>query len=46
VDPALLAEFLIGGITKADVKPDVGLIWESADPASVLLPPPVACANG
>ena len=38
-DPALAADFLIGGITKADVERDVGLVWESADPASMLLPP-------
>jgi arginine deiminase len=38
-DPALVAEFLIGGITKADVHRDVGLVWESADPTSMLLPP-------
>ena len=31
-EPALVAEFLIGGITKADVAQDVGLVWESADP--------------
>ena len=37
-DAALVAEFLIGGITKADVQRDVGLVWESADPTSVLLP--------
>jgi len=36
---ALVAEFLIGGITKADVDQDVGLTWESADPTSMLLPP-------
>jgi arginine deiminase len=36
---ASVAEFLIGGITKADVRQDVGLIWESADPTSMLLPP-------
>jgi arginine deiminase len=36
---ALVAEFLIGGITKADVTQDVGLVWESANPASMLLPP-------
>ncbi len=30
---------LIGGITKADVAQDVGLIRESADPTSMLLPP-------
>ena len=33
-DAALVAEFLIGGITKADVRQDVGLVWESADPTS------------
>ena len=38
-DPALVAEFLVGGITKADVGRDVGLVWESADPTSMLLPP-------
>ena len=37
--PAVVAEFLIGGITKADVTQDVGLVWESADPTSMLLPP-------
>ena len=38
-EPALVAEFLVGGITKADVAEDVGLVWESADPSSMLLPP-------
>jgi len=38
-DAAVAAEFLIGGITKADVRRDVGLVWESADPTSMLLPP-------
>jgi arginine deiminase len=38
-DPALVAELLIGGITKADVLQEVGLVWESADPTSMLLPP-------
>ena len=38
-DAATVAEFLIGGITKADVRQDAGLIWESADPTSMLLPP-------
>jgi arginine deiminase len=38
-DAELVAEFLIGGITRADVHRDVGLVWESADPASMLLPP-------
>ena len=38
-DGALVAEFLIGGITKSDVHRDLGLVWESADPTSMLLPP-------
>ena len=38
-DPVQVADFLIGGITKADVEQDVGLVWESADPTSMLLPP-------
>jgi arginine deiminase len=38
-DAELAAEFLIGGITRADVEQDVGLVWESADPTSMLLPP-------
>jgi arginine deiminase len=38
-DASQVAEFLIGGITKADVEQDVGLVWESADPTSMLLPP-------
>jgi arginine deiminase len=38
-EPATVAEFLIGGITRADVAEDVGLVWESADPTSMLLPP-------
>ena len=29
-EATLVAEFLIGGITKADVERDLGLIWESA----------------
>ena len=37
--PAQVADFLIGGVTKADVEQDVGLVWESADPTSMLLPP-------
>ena len=37
--PAEVADFLIGGVTKADVEQDVGLVWESADPTSMLLPP-------
>jgi arginine deiminase len=38
-ESALVAEFLIGGITRADVTQDVGLVWKSADPTSMLLPP-------
>jgi arginine deiminase len=38
-DAAVLAEFLIGGITRADVRQPAGLVWESADPTSMLLPP-------
>ena len=34
-----VAEFLIGGITKADVTDDVGLEWEASDPTAMLLPP-------
>ena len=37
--PAQVAEFLIGGITRADVLQDAGLMWESADPTTMLLPP-------
>jgi arginine deiminase len=38
-DAALVAEFLIGGITRADVQRDVGLAWRTADPTTMLLPP-------
>ncbi|HZX53690.1 MAG TPA: arginine deiminase [Ilumatobacteraceae bacterium] len=38
-EPAQVAEFLIGGVTKSDVRQDVGLVWESADPTTMLLPP-------
>ena len=38
-EPTTVAEFLIGGITKADVRKDVGLAWKSADPRRMLLPP-------
>ncbi|HTN99346.1 MAG TPA: arginine deiminase family protein, partial [Microthrixaceae bacterium] len=37
--PDLIAEFLIGGITRADIERNVGLVWESADPTAMLLPP-------
>jgi arginine deiminase len=38
-DAAQVADFLIGGITRNDVQQDLGLIWESADPTTMLLPP-------
>jgi arginine deiminase len=38
-EPALVAEFLIGGITRADVQRDAGLAWQTADPTAMLLPP-------
>jgi arginine deiminase len=38
-EAAQVADFLIGGITKHDVQRDVGLVWEAADPTSMLLPP-------
>ena len=38
-DPVQIADFLIGGITKSDVEQNIGLVWESADPTSMLLPP-------
>jgi arginine deiminase len=33
------ADFLIGGITKADVAEDLGRVWEAANPTRILLPP-------
>ena len=38
-EPAQVAEFLIGGISRADVARDVGLVWQSSDPTGMLLPP-------
>jgi arginine deiminase len=38
-DPAQVADFLIGGITSSDAERSIGLVWESADPTSMLLPP-------
>jgi len=38
-DAATVAEFLIGGITRADVQQDAGLMWQMADPTTMLLPP-------
>jgi arginine deiminase len=37
--PTDVAEFLIGGITRADVERDLGLVWQAADPDAMLLPP-------
>jgi arginine deiminase len=38
-DAELVADFLIGGVAKADIDQDLGLVWEAADPTSMLLPP-------
>ncbi|HTZ42860.1 MAG TPA: arginine deiminase [Jatrophihabitans sp.] len=38
-EPGEVAQFLIGGITKADAGRDAGLVWEAADPTTMLLPP-------
>ena len=38
-EPATVAEFLIGGMTRADIRQDAGLAWKSADPTTLLLPP-------
>lgn len=38
-EPAQVADFLIGGITTADVRRNAGLMWQSADPTGMLLPP-------
>jgi arginine deiminase len=37
--PEVVADFLIGGISKADVEQDLGLVWESASSTTMLLPP-------
>jgi arginine deiminase len=37
--PEVVADFLIGGISKADVAQDLGLVWESASSTTMLLPP-------
>ncbi len=34
-----VAEFLIGGIIRADIQADLGLVWQASDPNSLLLPP-------
>ena len=38
-DSVQVAEFLIGGITRADVQQNAGLAWQTADPTTMLLPP-------
>ena len=38
-DAATVAEFLVGGITRGDVQQDAGLMWQMADPTTMLLPP-------
>jgi arginine deiminase len=38
-EPSVVAEFLIGGMTRTDLSEDVGLAWKSADPTTLLLPP-------
>lgn len=38
-EPAQVADFLIGGITRDDVARDVGLDWQSMDPTAMVLPP-------
>jgi arginine deiminase len=38
-DAVQVAEFLIGGITRAEVSEDAGLMWRTSDPTSMLLPP-------
>jgi arginine deiminase len=38
-EPDVVAEFLIGGITKGDTTRRLGLMWESADLTGMLLPP-------
>ncbi|GAA2019741.1 arginine deiminase [Catenulispora yoronensis] len=37
--PAEVAEFLIGGIARADVQREAGLEWLAEDPTTMLLPP-------
>jgi arginine deiminase len=34
-----VAEFLIGGIARSEVSAELGLVWQSMDPTSMLLPP-------
>ena len=38
-EPAQVAEFLIGGIIRADVTQEAGLVWQIADRTTMLLPP-------
>ena len=37
--PTVVAEFLIGGITKRDVARDLGLVWQASASTTMLLPP-------
>jgi arginine deiminase len=38
-DPAIVADFLIGGLTHKDVAAGRGLLYESTDPTHLLVPP-------
>ena len=38
-DPATVADFLIGGITRNDLAGGKGLLYESTDPSHLLMPP-------
>src|SRR5436190_15097047 len=38
-DPADVTDYLIGGVTKADLTAGAGLLYESNDPSSMLLAP-------
>jgi arginine deiminase len=38
-DPAVVASYLIGGVTRDDVESGRGLLWESSDFTSMMVPP-------
>jgi len=38
-EPAKAASLLIGGVTAAEAGREAGLVWEAADPTTMLLPP-------
>ncbi len=38
-EPADVADFLIGGITRDDVSVELGRLWDASDPHTLLLPP-------